>query len=184
MFTMKVDHEIELQLFQPQHADELFRLVDMNRHYLRKWLPWIDDVTSPTHFYSLIPAWLMQFTENNGFSLGIRFKGILVGNIGLNYIDWHNRQTAMGYFLAEDAQGYGIMTRAVQALVNYAFFELDLNRIEIRCGEKNIKSRAIPERLGFTFEGRIRDGENLYGQYHDIFVYSILKSEWTRKVRY
>lgn len=181
MFTLRVDNEIKLELFQPQHAHELFRLVDMNRHHLRTWLPWIDDATSPAYFYSLIPVWIRQFTENNGLSLGIRYKGHLVGNIMLSYIDWYNRQTAIGYFLAENAQGHGIMTRTVQAMINYVFIELNLNRIEIRCGEKNGKSRSIPERLGFTLEGRIRDGENLYGQYHDLFVYGLLAKDWARK---
>lgn len=178
MFTLKVDNEIELQLFQIQHAEELFQLVDKNRDFLRTWLPWVDGTTSASDYHNVIPMWLRQFADHNGCNLGIRYQGQLVGSIGFHHIDWSNRQTSIGYFLSEDAEGKGIMTRSVQALLNYAFFELRLNRVEIRCGEGNVKSRAIPERLGFTKEGRIRDGENLYGRYHDLIIYGLLAREW------
>jgi ribosomal-protein-serine acetyltransferase len=181
MFTLKVDKDIELQLFQLHHAEELFRLVDHNRQHLRKWLPWVDEVTSPLHFHYIIPIWLRQFAENNGFDLGIRYKKKLVGNIGLHNIDWFNRQTSIGYFLAKKTEGRGIMTKSTRYLVNYAFSVLKLNRVEIRCGENNRKSRAIPERLGFTKEGIIRQGENLNGYFHNLIVYSMLAQDWRGK---
>jgi ribosomal-protein-serine acetyltransferase len=90
--------------------------------------------------------------------------------------------TSIGYYLSKNAEGHGIITRSVQSLLNYAFFQLGLNRVEIRCGVKNIKSRAIPERLGFVKEGINRDGEQLYGRYHDLFIYSMLARDWNRRV--
>ncbi|PLR90077.1 GNAT family N-acetyltransferase [Bacillus sp. T33-2] len=178
MFTLKVDHEIELQLFQLHHAQELYWLVDTNRHYLRQWLPWVDSMTSPTDYHTIIPMWLKQFADNDGFNTGIRYNGVLVGSIGFHQLDWRNSQTSIGYYLGAGAQGKGIMTRSVSALLNYAFFELGLNRVEIRCGAGNKKSRAIPERLGFSYEGTIRDGERLYGHFHDLIVYGMLAREW------
>ncbi|WP_019153400.1 GNAT family N-acetyltransferase [Robertmurraya massiliosenegalensis] len=181
MFTMKIDHEIELQLLQPHHADEFFHLIDSNRSYLKEWLPWVNEVISPVQTHRLISHWIMQFSEQSGFSLGIRYRGRLVGNISSQFIDWNNRQTSIGYFIAKDAQGHGIMTKAVRAVLNYSYFQLGLNRIEIRCGEKNAKSRAIPERLGFTYEGFVRDGEYLNGRFHNLLMYSLLAREWTRQ---
>lgn len=181
MFTFKVDHEIELQLFQIHHSEELYHLVDSNRRHLREWLPWVDTMTSSYQYHTIIPMWLKQFTDNMGFNAGIRFRGRLVGGIGFHHIDWNNSQTSIGYYLSEEAQGFGIMTRAVQALINYAFFELGLNRIEIRCGEKNQKSRAIPERLGFIKEGILRDGEKLNGHFHNLVVYSMLSKQWSKR---
>lgn len=180
MFTMKVDEEIDLHLFQPYHTEELFHLVEANRHYLREWLPWVDEIHSPWQFESLIRMWLKHFADHIGCNLGIRYKGILVGSIDFHQLDWYNRQASIGYFLAEAAQGQGIITRAVQRLIHYGFIELGLNRIEIRCGEKNRKSRSIPEKLGFTFEGCIREGEKLHGHYHHLFVYSMLAREWLK----
>lgn len=184
MFTMKVDEEIELQLLQRHHTGEFFKLIDFNRHYLRAWLSWVDEILSPFQLESLIYMWLRQFADNSGLTLGIRYKGTLVGSVDLHHIDWYNRQASIGYFLAEEAQGRGIVTRSVSALIQHGFLELGLNRIEIRCGERNMKSRAIPEKLGFTNEGYIREGEQLYGQYHHLIVYGILAREWMSKPRF
>lgn len=180
MFTLKVDQEIELQLFQLHDAVELYHLVDSNRLYLREWLPWVDNMTSPIQYQSIIPMWLKQFADNQGFNSGIRYNGILVGSIGFHHIDWNNKQTSIGYYLGQGFAGKGIMTRSVQALVNYAFFELQLNRIEIRCGVANKRSRAIPERLGFKQEGIIREAEFLYDHFHDLALYGMLAKEWKK----
>lgn len=178
MFTVKIDHEIELELFQAHHSEELFRMVDTNREHLREWLPWVDSMVSLEQYHTLIPQWLHQFANNNGFHCGIRYQGKLVGTIGAHHIDWRNSQTSLGYYLIKSAEGKGIMTRSVQGLLNYIFYDLNLNRVEIRCGEKNIKSQAIPERLGFKKEGIIRDAEQLYGRFHHLVVYGMLAREW------
>lgn len=178
MFSLTVDQELELRLFQLHQAEELFHLVEQNRHHLLTWLPWVDGMTSPLHSRSMILMWLRQFEENSGFNAGIYFRGKLVGGIGFHHTDWFNSQTSIGYFLVKNAEGNGIITRCVRALVQFAFQELHLNRIEIRCGEKNIRSRAVPERLGFTKEGLIRQGERLNGGFHNLFVYSLLAEEW------
>ncbi|QED47096.1 GNAT family N-acetyltransferase [Cytobacillus dafuensis] len=178
MFVLKVDEDIELQLFQLHHSEELYHLVNSNRNHLRQWLPWVDNMTSPIQYHSIIPMWLKSLAENNGYNAGIRYNGELVGCAGFHQIDWNNRQTSIGYYLAKGFEGKGIMTKTVQALVNYAFLDLNLNRIEIRCGVGNKKSRAIPERLGFVQEGIIRDGENLYNHFHDLVVYGMLARDW------
>ena len=72
------------------------------------------------------------------------------------------------------------MTQAVEALIKYCFDEIDLNRIEISAAA-NKKSQAIPERLGFTREGMLRDNELLNGIYSSSYIYSLLKSEYNSK---
>jgi len=57
---------------------------------------------------------------------------------------------------------------------------LGMNRIEIKCGTKNYKSQAIPERLQFTEEGIMKEAELLYDEYIDLCSYAITKSEWQR----
>ena len=70
------------------------------------------------------------------------------------------------------------MTAAVSALVRHGFRALKLNRIEIRAGVRNRRSRAIPERLGFRHEGTLRQAERLADRYVDHAVYGMLAGEW------
>ena len=70
------------------------------------------------------------------------------------------------------------MTKVCRHLCGYLFDELGLNRIEIRCAEANLKSRAVPERLGFTLEGTLREMGYTRDGWVDQRVYSLLKREW------
>ncbi|MEO4052881.1 GNAT family protein [Solibacillus sp. CAU 1738] len=181
MFTFLVDNEISIELLQQQHRAELYELIDINREHLRQWLLWVDKRKCADDLQPIIKMWLEKYAENNGFDAGIRHNGNLVGMIGLHYIDWKNKSTSIGYFLAENAQGKGIITKSISNLMEYLFERLDLNRIEIQCAMNNVKSKAIPVRLGFINEGVIREGQWLYDHYEDIVTYSLLKKDWEDK---
>ncbi|MGV3464945.1 MAG: GNAT family N-acetyltransferase [Heyndrickxia sp.] len=181
MFSYKVDEEIVMELLQQHHKEELFEMIDVNRDYLRKWLLWVDKRKTAEDFEDIIPMWIKNYADNNGFDAGIRYKGKLVGMVGLHYIDWKNSLTSIGYFLEEDAQGHGIVTRTVSSLLHYLFGTLKINRAEIQCAFSNHRSIAIPERLGFVKEGIKRDGQWLYDHYEDIVTYSMLSKDWNKE---
>lgn len=181
MFCLIVDEDVKLCLPEERHADALFALVDQNRFYLREWMPWLDGNTSPADTKVFIKASLEQYANSNGFQLAILFQDQLAGVIGYHRVDWTNGSTSIGYWLAEAFQGRGIMTRACRYLVDYAFRELNLNRVEIRCATGNHKSRAIPERLGFKYEGTVRQAEWLYDHFVDHVVYGMLADGWLTK---
>ncbi|WP_301108037.1 GNAT family protein [Sporosarcina sp.] len=180
MFTHQVTEEISLKLIGQKDAEELFELVNASRENLREWLPWVDSMTDAEQYGPIIEAWLQQFAEEDGFQAGILYNGKLAGMAGFHLVNYSNRQTSIGYWLAEAYQGKGIMTAVVRALLDYAFEEYDCHRVEIKCGTDNVKSRAIPERLGFMEEGVIRDGEFLYDHFHDLILYSMLDEDWQK----
>jgi ribosomal-protein-serine acetyltransferase len=64
-------------------------------------------------------------------------------------------------------------------LLAYLFGELDLHRVVIQCGTENHRSCAIPQRLGFTKEGVLRQAQWVSGRWIDLNVWSLLRSEWT-----
>jgi len=108
----------------------------------------------------------------------VLYDGQFAGLIGFKGTDRPNKKTEIGYWLSEPFQKKGIMTNSVSALMNYAFNEMDINRIQIHCGVGNIPSRGIPNRLDFTFEGIERAGElHSDGRFIDLEVYSKLKNE-------
>jgi|ERR671933_451807 ribosomal-protein-serine acetyltransferase len=178
MWTLRIRDDLALCLLEQRHAEELFALVDRNRDYLREWLPWLDDNKSIADTQKFIKSSLEQFATNGSFSAGILYEGKLAGCIGFHNINWSNRATSIGYWLSASFQGKGFMTKACRTLVEYAFNEVGLNRVEIRCATENKKSRAIPERLGFKQEGTLRQAEWLYDHFVEHVVYGILASEW------
>lgn len=179
MFSHIISDDLQLKLLEKRHADELFILSDNNRKYLREWLPWVDETISVEQSKDFIQFSLNLLAKSNGFNLGIFYKERLVGCIGLHSIDWSNKKTSIGYWLSEGHQGKGIMTKACKSIINYVFNDLSLNRVEIRAAERNIKSRAIPERLNFINEGKVRQAEWLYDHFVDHVVYGMLKEDWT-----
>ncbi|WP_407310851.1 GNAT family N-acetyltransferase [Desulfosporosinus sp. SB140] len=181
MFEFVVENEVRLKLLDVSHAEPLYVLSELNRSYLRQWLPWVDGTKSAEDTKSFIQMTRNQFTANNGFQAGIWYQGKIAGVIGFHNINWAHRTTSIGYWLGESYQGKGLMTKSCKALIEYAFAEQNLNRVEIRCAEKNFKSRSIPERLGFAKEGIIREAEWLYDHYVDHVVYGLLAREWNKK---
>ncbi|PFG13212.1 GNAT family N-acetyltransferase [Bacillus sp. es.036] len=178
MFSLQVNDELALKLLEIDDAKELFALVDESRGYLRKWLPWVDHMKNEKDYEPVIEMWLKQFSSHDGYQTGILYNGKIAGMVGFHGIDWSNKKASIGYWLAENFQGNGIMTTAVKGIIDQVFHEYGLNRVEIQCGIENKKSRAIPERLGFKQEGVIRDAEYLYDHFHDIILYSLLSREW------
>ena len=118
--------------------------------------------------------------EGIGFTALILYKGHAGGVIGYNWIDPLNRSCEIGYWIAQDMQKHGIVTRSTRALVESAFGTLNLNRINIPAAVKNTKSRSIPERLGFTDEGIKREAEWLYDHFVDHVQYSMLRGDWEK----
>ncbi len=179
MFFYKVDERIELRLIDRQHIGDLFALIDANREHWQQWHPWLRGaLRSAAEVEQYIAGWLQQFANNRGFCAGVWFEERLCGLIYHVNVDWVNRWCALSYWLDEAHQGKGIMTASCRAFVSHAFNDWKMNRVTIQCATQNTRSRAIPERLGFTLEGIIRETEWLYDRYVDHALYGLVKSDY------
>jgi ribosomal-protein-serine acetyltransferase len=178
MFRMPVDDSLELALLEQRHAPMLFALVEENRTHLRQWLPWVDATRSINDSLGWIQIALDQFAKGMSLNVGIFANGVLAGVCGYHTIDWANRRTSIGYWLAANQQGRGLMTRSVRTLTTHAFVSLQLNRLEIRAAIDNRRSRTIPERLGYKHEGQCRQAEWLHDRFVDHAIYGMLAREW------
>jgi len=174
----RVDEEIELRVLTQAHAGPLFAITNRNRGYLRRWLPWVDGTRTARDTSKFIRGGRRQLLRNDGFQAGIWYRGELVGAIGYHYWNWAVRKTEIGYWLAEPFQGKGIATRAVRTLVDHAFRDLGMDRVEIRAAAGNARSYAIAERLGFTREGTLRGAEYSSKRAVDQVVYGLIRGEW------
>lgn len=173
----QLDKQITLQQLSDAHAEALFAAVDGHRSYLRKWLPWVDGTQTILDTRQFIAFTEKQFAVSGIVNMAILYDGQFAGTIGTHDINRENRSTSIGYWLAEDFQGHGLMTRSVARMVDYLFDVVKLHRIEIRAAIENTASRAIPERLGFTQEGIARESEWLYDHFVDHAVYALLEGE-------
>ena len=178
MFALDIEPGLRLALLHRGHAQTLLSLVDMNREYLRQWLAWVDAHKDVTVTERVIESTLQQYANQLGFQAGIFLQGALVGFTGFKPIDPVNRIGEIGYWVSQNHQGQGIMTKCNQAVVRVGFEELGLSKIEIRCAVENQRSRSVAIRLGFVEEGRLRQQEWLYDHFVDHIVYSMLKSEF------
>jgi ribosomal-protein-serine acetyltransferase len=176
VFSLSVDDTIELRLLEPRHAAEVFSLVDRDRERLRQWFPWVDSTASVDDEATFIRSALEQFAQGRAIVSGIWERGKIVGTIGLD-IHPGNVEAEVGYWLAAEAEGRGIVTSATRALTRAAFDELGLHRIVIRCATHNKRSCAVPERLGFRFEGILRECERIGDRYFDHRLYSALATD-------
>lgn len=180
MFEHTIDENLALRVFRLDDAEEFFQLTMKNKAYLKKWLGWLDYTRTVEDTKENIRQRLQGMLETGGYpkSTAILYKGKIAGTIGFNEINRTSKIGEIGYWLGEEYQGKGIMTKACQAIIHYGFTELKLNRIQIAAASENKKSRALPERLGFTEEGIIRQAEWLYDHYVDHVIYGLLREEW------
>jgi len=181
MFHIEIAPGFELRQFQMADAEAVYAAADRNRAYLREWLPWVDRTHSAADIRDFIAARLEQLEARLGPNAAIWLDGEIVGAIGCHPIDWLHRNCSIGYWLDAGHQGKGVITRAVGALLDYLFDELELNRVAIQCGVGNRRSCAIPERLGFTREGLLREAEWVNDRWVDLVVWSMLARDWKEK---
>jgi ribosomal-protein-serine acetyltransferase len=178
LVKIQIEDELFLKSLELRESEELLALVDSSRPYLRQWLPWLEITRNIDEMIAFVDAAVRQQAAGGGFQAGIWHRNQIVGVIGYHHLEWANRSTCIGYWLGEQFQGQGLMTKACRSLVDHGFGEWQLNRIEIRCAVGNVRSRAIPERLRFKSEGVLREAEWLYDHFVDHVVYGMLVKDW------
>lgn len=126
---------------------------------------------------TLEPVWsVSQPTMACGPAIWVQDN--LAGIVSLHGLDWADRKASLGHWLGASFQGQGLVTKACRILINHAFSELKLNRLEIQCDSENGRSRKVAERLGFTQEDVLRQAWWSRDRFVDLVVYGLLKSEW------
>lgn len=106
----------------------------------------------------------------------------MIGNCGFFNIDWRNRSAELGIFIGDKSlwsKGFG--TEVMKLLLRHGFTTLNLNRIYLRVFENNLRAIRAYEKSGFSLEGRMRQAEFRQGEYIDVLVMSVLRSEWNNE---
>lgn len=175
---VKVDKELYLQQIAFNDADEIFRLIDANRDFLGKWLPFVKVTKSVKNTLAFIEDIQKSYSRELVFT--ITYQGKITGLIGFKDIDRGNRKFEIGYWITSQNEGNGIVTRCCKTCIDLAFDKMKMNRVQIKCGVGNVRSINIPKRLNFHFEGIERAGELHNNKFIDLEVYSMLEREWLK----
>ncbi len=178
---MSVAHGISVIPVRLSDASALAGLVADNIGHLRTFMPKVTslDTLAATEQYLLFAEEARSIGEI--FEWHIFSNEHLCGAIRLNHIELENRKASVGYFLGEKFQGSGVATASVRAVLHFAFERLGFNRIELRCASDNVASQRVAERLGFSWEGMLRQAEMIDGVYLDHFVYGLLRHDFAAR---
>ena len=121
-----------------------------------------------------------EYAQGRYMDLAIVLKetGKMIGTVGFTQADDKNYCCEAGYVLSPDYWGKGIAAEALMALLNFAFCELKMKRVEAKYMVENAASRRVMEKCGMQFEGVMRSKMFVKGLFRDIGVCSILSGEY------
>lgn len=174
-----INEKLYLELVQLSDAEIIFNTIDTQRKYLGEWLPFVSFIKNVADEENFIKSALETMEQTKDYVFCIRKDEKLVGLISFIKPDIANQKTEIGYWISKDYQKQGIATRATKRMCEFAFTEMGMNRVQIRCAVGNLPSKNIPKRLGFTFEGVERQGERVSENvFRDLEIYSKLKEEF------
>ncbi|WP_110934096.1 GNAT family N-acetyltransferase [Paenibacillus bouchesdurhonensis] len=157
---------------------ELNEAVKESFEQLRPWMPWAQALPAPADSESVVRRAHLRFMERTDLMLLLTLKetGQLVGCSGLHRIDWEARKFEIGYWVRTSFSKQGFIKEATDAITNYAIQELQANRIEIRCDERNTQSAKVAQRLGFALEGILRnDSSDTDGTLRSTMIFSKIR---------
>ena len=128
-------------------------------------------------FIQLAQTW--QF-NGEGLALGIflQKERRIIGTIGMHNWNQAQKRAQVGYWIAKEFEGRGLMHRSAERFIDFLFRKLGLNKVEMHIMPGNLRSMALAEKLGAVTEGRIRQSYLVGGRLEDIVVMGILRSEW------
>ena len=135
-----------------------------DREYTREYLQYLGNRYSAGMFYD----WAVIYEPDCK----------MVGTCGFTAFNCTSDSAEVGYVLNPEYWGKGIATEALTRVLRFAFEELKLNRVEARFMEDNDRSRRVMEKVGMTFEGVLREAMLIKGNYANVGICSILRSEW------
>lgn len=159
-----------------QYDEELFKLIDSSRDFLKFFLYWVDTVQSLDDVVKTTDDFSKNWDEQNAFEYIVLDKNTnkLVAAGGVHTISHKNHIAELGYYRDVKANGGGYVTEFV-ALLEKELFSKGIHRLEIGCDTLNPASAKVAERNGFKLEGTFKHKCHVYGQYRDEHLYAKIK---------
>jgi ribosomal-protein-serine acetyltransferase len=172
---------ILLRLLRPGEGELLWEAIEESREHLRPWQVWVDWHESSRHSELDVRRARVAFLRREAVPYGIwhRGDGRLLGRVQLEDINWRTRTFGVGYWLRASATGRGIVTEAVILVCRLAFEKLEAIRVGLLVDSLNERSIAVPRRLAFSPEGRVRNERlNSAGRPQDTLIFGLTREDY------
>jgi ribosomal-protein-serine acetyltransferase len=178
MLSAPLGDGAELRPLEPWQAKTLAAYTDRVREHLTPWLPWAHEVTDAASARRFLTAYAERQAADEGRIYGIWQGEELLGGMIFRVFSVEQGSCELGAWLAPEAQGRGLVTRAASLMIDWAVEVRGIVRVEWRVDPANAGSIAVAKRLGMTHEGTMRSVFAMGGTRHDLQVWSVLAEEW------
>jgi ribosomal-protein-serine acetyltransferase len=164
-------------------AEDMFKLIDENRKHLELWLPWPRLILKVEDSLKYLFDKEEETKKGKKVEYGLFVNNEYIGNISIFNIDEKKKSAEIGYWLSYSHARNGYMTEAVKIIEKEAFENMGLNRIQIKCDEKNKASFGVAKKCGYKYEGKFREDSfsEHFNDFRNTLVFSKLKSEYKKK---
>lgn len=173
---IKVDDEITLKFKTLALAPDVLELILHDADYLSKWLPGLGKVKTVADEEKAFAKSIEKMEAGEMLDYAIFYHGKLVGSISLFDISKDDDHGEIGYWLAQDYQGRGIIHRSLAKLLQIGFDELKLHKIKLFAVKENIPSNKVAQKVGMQLDATLTDEIKIRGKFYDMNVYYILNN--------
>ncbi|MFJ9854446.1 GNAT family N-acetyltransferase [Streptomyces sp. NPDC101150] len=178
MFTLPLDDYAQLRPLEPWQAQEFLAHIDRARDSVDPWIPWAtfsSDLDSAT---ATLQRYADRLAQDGGRIYGIWLDDTLVGGVMFTRFERDSGVCEIGCWVERAGQGRGLVTRACRVLIDWAFQQRGMSRVEWWVAAGNARSIDVARRLGMTRDGVLRQRYPYRGVRHDSEVWSVLSGEW------
>ena len=170
---------IAIALRRPEHTAAIFAAVDRSRDHLRPWFPWVDLTVTVADVEARYSVAAAQHARGELYEFVIISHAGVIGKIDLHAVRRADGFALLGYWLAVDAEGRGIMRAAIAHVLSVAFNALGMRRLELRTAVDNHRSLALARRAGFT-QKRTRDADPRGDLGEETVRFVLTEDRWKR----
>ncbi|WP_330298723.1 GNAT family N-acetyltransferase [Streptomyces sp. NBC_00503] len=178
MFSIDLAEGAQLFPLEVRHAEEFLAHMNRGRAFIGQYVGLPDVVADLDGARSYLGTYAQRAANDTGRLYGIRVDGVLVGGVLFRTFDTGSGTCEAGCWLEPTAAGRGLVTKACRTIIDWAFQDRGMHRVEWHVAPANKKSIAVAERLGMTREGVLRENDLYRGLRQDTEVWSVLTHEW------
>jgi ribosomal-protein-serine acetyltransferase len=191
VFTYSLGDGIELAMLEPWHAEQFLEAVARSREHLAAAAPVAHGVFTVDDARKYLRSWADGHASDSKHLFGIWQHGNLIGCCQLFGFDARMGGCELGAWIAPEAEGRGLVTRACRSVIDWAILIRGLSRVQWTNNPTNQRSSAVARRLGMTREGLLRSATVLNSPALDLVsaderwdaeVWSVLAAEWPTTV--